>query len=180
MYRFLIKPKWLLFHLVIVLAMVAMVALGFWQLRRLDERREFNAKVRTRSEQTVVALDALVPAGGTPDVATVEYLPVEFTGTYVPGLRYEFSMQRDDITGRDLYAMVELADGTVVIVDRGWLPAGTPSPALPTGEVRITGRLRQPDTGGTGQTAETGAEPKSRSRPAPALDRKSTRLNSSH
>ena len=39
MYRFLIKPKWLLFHLVIVLAMVAMVALGFWQLRRLDERR---------------------------------------------------------------------------------------------------------------------------------------------
>ena len=159
MYRFLIKPKWLLFHLVIVLAMIAMVALGFWQLRRLDERREFNAKVRTRSEQTVVALDALVPAGGTPDVATVEYLPVEFTGTYVPGLRYEFSMQRDDITGRDLYAMVELADGTVVIVDRGWLPAGTPSPALPTGEVRITGRLRQPDTGGTGQTAETGAEP---------------------
>ena len=66
----------------------------------------------------------------------------------------------EEVARRELRAFrVRYPRVRVVIVDRGWLPAGTPSPALPTAEVRIPGRLRQPDTGGTGQTAETGAEP---------------------
>ena len=43
MYRFLARPKWIVFTLVVAAAVVAMVALSLWQLRRLDERREFNA-----------------------------------------------------------------------------------------------------------------------------------------
>lgn len=160
MYRFLVKPKWILFHLLMIAAMVAMVALGFWQLRRLHERRDFNATVRSRTEQTVVPIDELVPAaGGVLDLGVLEYRPVELTGTYVPNLRYELSVVRDDITGRDLYGVLQLTDGTAVVVDRGWLPAATPSPALPEGEVQLTGRLREPDTGGTGQTVDTGSEP---------------------
>lgn len=159
MYRFLIKPKWLLFHLLIVLAMLAMVSLGLWQLRRLHDRRDFNDTVRARTEFTVVPLDELVPAGAVVDVGPIEYRPVGIIGTYVADLRYELSVVRDDITGRDLYGVLQLADGTVVVVDRGWLPAATPSPTLPEGEVQLTGRLREPDTGGTGQTVDTGSEP---------------------
>lgn len=159
MYRFLIAPKWLLFHLVIAATMVAMVALGFWQLRRLDERREFNSTVEARSAQPVAPLDELAPAGSAPDTDAIEFLPVQFSGTYVPGLAYELTIRRDDMAGRDLYAIMQLDDGTVVIVDRGWLPAGTPSPALPEGEVQLTARLREPDTGGTGQLGPTGSEP---------------------
>jgi cytochrome oxidase assembly protein ShyY1 len=43
MYRFLARPKWIVFTLVVAAAVVAMVALSLWQLRRLEERREFNA-----------------------------------------------------------------------------------------------------------------------------------------
>jgi surfeit locus 1 family protein len=39
MYAFLLRPKWIVFHLVVIGAVVAMISLGFWQLRRLDERR---------------------------------------------------------------------------------------------------------------------------------------------
>jgi len=48
MYRFLLRPRWIVFHLVVVAAIVAMVNFGFWQLRRLDDRQEFNALVEAR------------------------------------------------------------------------------------------------------------------------------------
>ena len=64
MYRFLLRPKWLLFHLGMVLLVVLMINLGFWQLRRHDERKEFNAEVRANAaapgrpvvDQTVVSV----------------------------------------------------------------------------------------------------------------------------
>ena len=43
MYRFLFSPRWLGFHLLVIVGIVTMVSLGFWQLRRLDERKAFNA-----------------------------------------------------------------------------------------------------------------------------------------
>ena len=45
-YRFLVTPKWIGFHLLVVVLVVAMINLAFWQLRRLDERRQFNSAVR--------------------------------------------------------------------------------------------------------------------------------------
>ena len=39
-------PKWIAFHVLVVVVVVAMINLALWQLRRLDERRDFNAQVR--------------------------------------------------------------------------------------------------------------------------------------
>ena len=158
-YRFLIKPKWLLFHLFCVLMMVAMVSLGMWQLRRLDERREFNATVKARTEQEAVPFDDIVPPGEVSGTSQLEYRPVELTGTYVQDLRYERSVRRDDLAGRDLFGVLQLDDGSVVVVNRGWLPDGTPSPALPDGPVTLLARLRQSAHDGTGQVGDTGSEP---------------------
>ena len=63
MYRFLLRPRWIAFTVVVVTAIVVMVNLGFWQLRRLDERRAFNDAVAARIDQPAVDLDELVPAG---------------------------------------------------------------------------------------------------------------------
>ena len=38
-YRFALRPKWILSHLFVVALVVLMINLGFWQLRRLDQRR---------------------------------------------------------------------------------------------------------------------------------------------
>ncbi len=157
MYRVFVKPKWLLGHLLAIALIVAMISLGFWQLRRLDERRDFNATVRDRSQQPAVPLDSLVPAGaGAIDVAALEYRPVEVQGTYVREARYELARVRDDVSGRDLYALLELADGTVVVVNRGWLPSGVPYPDPSAGPVSLVARVRESDDGGTGQTTQSG------------------------
>ena len=52
MYRFLLRPRWIAFTLAVVVAIVVMINLGFWQLRRLDERREFNATVEDAHRPT--------------------------------------------------------------------------------------------------------------------------------
>ena len=57
--RFLLSPRWLLSHLFVVLLVVTMVNLGFWQLRRLDEKRDRNALIESRMDQPVVPDDEL-------------------------------------------------------------------------------------------------------------------------
>ena len=67
MYRFLVKPKWLLLHLVCIAMVIIMINLGFWQLHRLHDRQAFNERVRQQSELVPIPLaDALSPATGNP------------------------------------------------------------------------------------------------------------------
>ena len=65
MYRFLLRPKWIAFHLLCLGRVVLHdLWLGSWQLRRLDERKEFNAEVVARSEQPPVTIDELLAEPG--------------------------------------------------------------------------------------------------------------------
>ena len=59
MYRFLLKPRWIAFHVLVLALMVTMVNLGFWQLRRLDERRAANREVSTRTAAAVASTGEL-------------------------------------------------------------------------------------------------------------------------
>ena len=56
-YRFLITPKWIGFHLLVAVLVVTMINLAFWQLRRLDERRQFNSEVRANANQPIASFD---------------------------------------------------------------------------------------------------------------------------
>ena len=48
-YRFLTRPGWIVFHVVVVLLVILMLNLSAWQFRRLHERRSFNAQVESRT-----------------------------------------------------------------------------------------------------------------------------------
>ena len=61
--RFLLRPRWLLSHLLVVLLVVTMVSLGFWQLRRLDEKRDRNALIESRMEQPIVPVEDVLDPG---------------------------------------------------------------------------------------------------------------------
>lgn len=150
MYRFLLSPKWLAFHLVVVLGIVTMVSLGFWQLRRLDERQERNAAVASRVDLPPEPLDDVLVDGADQD--TLEWRPVSATGTY---LRDEqlvvVNRSQHGLAGEIVVTPLQLADGRILLVSRGFVPLGQPVAAAPTGEVRITGRLKpsqQRTTGG--------------------------------
>jgi len=145
-YRFLLRPRWLLFHLVVVTAVVAMVNLGFWQLRRLDERQAFNATVEARIDQPPVPLGDLLPTGATTDgdLSALEWRPVTTAGAYVPGETITVvNKSQGGIAGSFVVTPLRLDDERILLVERGFVPLSEAStPPAPTGTVEVTGRLR--------------------------------------
>jgi cytochrome oxidase assembly protein ShyY1 len=152
-YRFLVSPKWIAFHLLVVIVVVAMVNLAFWQLRRLDERREFNARVSTNESQPPASLDALRAELSNP--SAVEWRPVRVTGTFVPD--HEFLVvnrsQNGDV-GRNVVDALQLDDGSLLLVNRGFVPDADEVPSVPRGPVEVQGRLRDSERRATGQPAD--------------------------
>jgi cytochrome oxidase assembly protein ShyY1 len=141
MYRFLFTPRWIAFHLLVVVAIVTMINLGFWQLRRLDERRAFNEAVSDRIVFPPVPIDELV---GTPTVNRArEWRPVEATGTYLSEEEFVVVNRSEGGVAGDLVVTpMRLVDGSVLLVQRGFVPLSETVAPAPEGEVDIVGRLR--------------------------------------
>lgn len=144
MYGFLFRPLWLLFHAVVAAAIVAMVFLGFWQLDRLDQRREFNAQVIERSEQSPIPLEKVLADidSGALSPNEAEWLPVVATGSYLPEQIVEFNQSQADRAGENVLSALLLDDSTTVIVNRGFIVLGTTVPDAPTTEVTVIGLVR--------------------------------------
>lgn len=148
--RFLLRPRWLLSHLLVVALAVTMVNLGFWQLRRLDERRDRNELIESQMEQPAVAVEELLdPADGAADVdqararsrpaigsGTVEdrldpadaavdrarFRAVTATGSYQPDETVQVrNRTQDGVAGAWLVTPIELAGGERAGVIRGFV-----------------------------------------------------------
>jgi cytochrome oxidase assembly protein ShyY1 len=154
-YRFLVTPKWIAFHLLVVVMVVAMVNLGFWQLRRLDERRDFNAQVRANANQPIVPLDDIDPASA--QVSAVEWRRVRVSGTFVPDHQFQVvNRSQNGETGRNVVDALQRDDGSLLLVNRGFVPAADDVPPVPQRSVEIVGRLRAGERRATGQAADEG------------------------
>lgn len=163
MYRFLFTPRWLGLLALILVAAAVMVMLGDWQYGRYQERSEVNKRIDANSEAAPVPIAQVMPApdgspgtaGPTPP-ASAEYTPVTVTGRYdtenVILVRGRTVSSR---VGFEVLTPLVLTDGTAVLVDQGWVPPGKGGaraapelPALPPGDVTVTGLLRLPEGGG--------------------------------
>lgn len=156
MYRFLIRPKWIAFHLLVLAGIVTMINLGLWQLDRLDERQAFNATIEARYDQPPLPLDELVPADATPEALdTVEWRPVTLSGTYLPEESFTVvNRSQSGRAGRNVAVPLQLDDGRVVIVNRGFVPLTEDLPQVPATEVEVVGRLRSSQERGLGQLSD--------------------------
>ncbi len=132
----LLAPRWVAGHVLVVVLAVIFVLLGLWQLGR-DHHKQ------TVMRERRAALAAPAPPLGAHPVTEQRY---ELRGTYDPAheivLRNQLHGKGDD--GVDVLTPLRLADGRVVLVDRGWV-AGTgetlgPSSA-PSGPVTVRGTL---------------------------------------
>ncbi len=113
MYRFALRPKWILSHLFVLGLVVLMVSLGFWQLRRLDERRAFNDTVR--------ASLAAPPAARVPGEEPAEWQRIVLRGTFRPGTDVLVANRaQNGQAGYWVLGALDTTDGTVV-VDRGFV-----------------------------------------------------------
>jgi surfeit locus 1 family protein len=138
--------------LIAVLAFAGLVALGTWQV----ERRAWKLDLIERVDQRVHA--PAVPAPGPqqwPQIsaASDEYRRVQATGTFLHDR--ETLVQASTTLGAGHWVITPLrqADGTVVLVNRGFVPPERRDPSsrgtdVPQGATTVTGLLRITEPGG--------------------------------
>lgn len=143
MFAFARTPRWIAGHVLVLVAIVVMVNLGFWQLRRLDERREANARVIERSLSRPVPVDELAEE----PTADVEFRRVTATGTF--DATHEVLVGYRTSRGLPGYHVITplVLDGGdhAVLVNRGFIPLSMAEewPDPPPGEIEVTGLLRR-------------------------------------
>ncbi|MBA3282172.1 MAG: SURF1 family protein [Acidimicrobiia bacterium] len=154
-YRFALRPKWIVSHLFVAALVVAMMAACSWQLSRLQEKKDRNAKVAARTGEPVVGVGTIVEPGSYDRAEGVEFRRVTATGTYQADQEVLVrSRSRDGAPGSWVLTPLELSDGAAVIVNRGWIPNSGQLQSVPeryaasSGEVTVTGLVRRTETRG--------------------------------
>lgn len=133
------RPFWLLSHLFAVSVVVLFVILGFWQLSRLDQRRAANAVIVARTDAPTLELTA--PPSG-PDL---EFRTFRAEVTYLESdLARVVNRSQGEVAGEWVVAVVEMADGSPIAVNRGFVPvnADITLDPVPSGPVVLSGWLR--------------------------------------
>jgi len=163
-YGFLVRPKWIAFHLLVFGAVALMIWLGLWQLDRLDARREFNDIVTERIEEPPVpAADLLADGGAAPggdgtavavDPEEVEWRQVTATGTYLADQVLWFNRSQNGVAGDNVLTALVTDDGTTLVVNRGFVALSADVPAPPDGRVDVLARVRLPQERRTGELTD--------------------------
>lgn len=125
----------------IIAASIGFATAGFWQLSRLDERRDRNDRIE--AARTLPAA-SLLAATATPP----EYSRVEVTGTWRGEHEVVVPLQsRGGAAGVHLLTPLATEAGTFLI-DRGWVPLDEVAQyPRPTGDVAITATVREHRSG---------------------------------
>lgn len=147
----LLTPRWVLATLVVLAGVSGMVRLGFWQLERLEQRREFNRRV---SEQlSAPPLDLTLELPPADQLYTMEYRTVTVTGRYLADQEVLLRNQVwEGQLGYHLLTPLQIeGENAAVIVDRGWIPYEAAEPSAReqyavSEPVTVTGMLRRQQT----------------------------------
>jgi len=142
--------SWLLKHLAALAVLILLINLGFWQLRRLEERRAFNQSMTAALNQPPITL-----IGGPVDPADLHFRRVQVQGVFDNAAAIVIRNQMlGDRPGLHLVTPLRISGSdTAVLVDRGWIPRSNsdPEPASLTpydlpGEVTVEGIAHQTQT----------------------------------
>ena len=144
--RMLLRPRWLVAHVVVLGLVAAFISLGLWQLRRLDERRADNARITANMASPPRPLDDVLAAhGNDPDALIYRRVVVE--GAFRPADEVLLTPRSNGRTaGHHVLTPLITAEGQGVLVDRGWVPFADDDPPIeaappPEGTVAVTGVL---------------------------------------
>lgn len=147
--------------LVIVFA-IACGLLSWWQWARRAEAVAEIDRVAVNYDATPAAVADVLP---TLDAwaETDEWLPVQLTGRYLADEQLIVrNRPYNGASGFEVLVPFRLDDGTVFVVDRGWVPVGSSIeapdavPAPPDGDVTVVARLKPGEPTLPGRTAPEG------------------------
>ncbi len=137
----LLSPAWLLKHSLALIVLAMMLWLGFWQLGRLEQRRDFNASLlAARAGQPLDLNREALPS------ENMAFRPVRVSGSYDNAESIILRNQSlDGVNGVHLITPLRIEGSDLaVLIDRGWLPADVQreqnlSPYIVAGPVTVTG-----------------------------------------
>lgn len=161
-WRFVFSRRWLGYVAVAVVFALACVALANWQLARREEARAAIERVERNWDAAPTSIDTVLgPQNAWNEEAT--WTPVALSGEYL--IDEQLLVRGRPNAGRPGFEVLvpfELADGRIVIVDRGWVPAGNEQdapdavPAAPSGPVEVVVRLKGGEPVIAGRSAPEG------------------------
>lgn len=147
--KFLITPRWIAMILAVTLfTLSAFLFLAPWQFSRSKQRAEQNAQIASAIASAPVPIAQLMSTDSQPAADAIWHRAIA-TGTF-DAAKQAYIRLRQDNDGNpasEVVVPLRMADGTSVLVDRGFVPfgsvqAGAPLPPLPTGVVTVVGRVR--------------------------------------
>ncbi len=153
-FSFLLRPKWIAFHLLVFGSIALMIWLAFWQLDRLDQRRAFNELVAEQIDQPPAPLEQLLAEAGD-DPESIEWRQTIVTGKYLPDQILWFNRSQEGIAGDNVLTALVTERDTTVVVNRGFVPIGVDVPAAPTVETELLARVRVPQARQRGELTDT-------------------------
>ncbi|MEA5365676.1 SURF1 family cytochrome oxidase biogenesis protein [Amycolatopsis sp., V23-08] len=150
--RFLLRPGWLALTVVVfAFAVCCFTLLSPWQFGRNTEREQQNSSLETSFTAAPVPLSQLLPPGSVPDQHTEWHL-VSITGRYLPDKEVVARLRTVQGEGAfEVLTPLRTTDGTVVLIDRGFVKLDSKSGVLPFatapgGTVQLTARVRSDET----------------------------------
>lgn len=158
-WRFAFTRRWAGYLALTILFAVICSGLGMWQIARRGEALAEIAKVDANFDATPVPIaDALHNLDAFQE--SQKWMPVVATGTYLA--EDELLARNRPLAanpGFEVLTPLRLADGSVFVVDRGWVPTGDDQdapdsvPAAPEGQVTVVSRLKAGEPSLAGRTA---------------------------
>ncbi|MEM7735521.1 MAG: SURF1 family protein [Deinococcota bacterium] len=140
----LLKPRWFAGHVLALSLVVLFINLGFWQVRRLQTRRDYNTQLAAYQAETPERYDVLIQ---TMPESELSYRPTVLAGVFDDS--EDVRLRSRSLNGQPGYHLLTpfvFAEGRALLVNRGWIPfdastfsEGDTQP--PTGEVLVAGTL---------------------------------------
>jgi surfeit locus 1 family protein len=118
-----------------------LIALGLWQVQRLDWKRGILDSIETR----IVAEPVAVPPN--PSQADDQYRRVDASGAIETGEIHVYTASPSGGVGYRVIAPFTIADGRRILLDRGFVPIGEKDAPRPIGPISVRGSLLWPDDG---------------------------------
>ena len=116
-----------------------LLALGIWQVQRLDWKQDLLGNIETR----IAAVPVTLP--DKPDPGADRYLPVSVSGSFADGPRPRMLASRRQIGAVHRHiAIFEREGGGRILVDIGWTEDDVTPPPLPEAPLTLIGNLDWP------------------------------------
>ena len=131
---------------VVFLAALVLVRLGLWQVARYQERQQFNRHYIEQSAAEPLIIDQDPGL----DLSIMEYRKARVTGLPINELSLvTLNQYHDSKLGYALFTPLQLKDGSIIYINRGWIPSdGNGDPKqwakyAMIGEVSVEGIVRK-------------------------------------